>query len=135
DERAVSELLRELEFHSLLNELTPAQASLPTSVAQRSELEVAAAEVPALIARLAHAPRLALYLEDGETRPETPADESDINESQETNGSCEPNASLDFNAGAKAGGTVKASAAANSSDSARLKIGAEGENETYVLPS
>src|SRR4029077_10270742 len=104
DERAVSELLRELEFHSLLNELTPAQASLPTGGAQRSELEVTAAEIPALIARFAHAPRLALYLEDGEARPETPADESDINESQETDGSrepkaSEPNASLDFNAG------------------------------------
>ena len=67
DERAVSELLRELEFHSLLNELTPAQATLPAGGAQRRELEVTAAEVPALIARLAHAPRLALYLEDLKT--------------------------------------------------------------------
>ncbi len=133
DERAVSELLRELEFHSLLNELTPAQATLPAGGAQRRELEVTAAEVPALIARLAHAPRLALYLEDGEARPETPADESDTEGSPETNGSREPTASLDFNAGAKVGGTVKASAGPNSSGSARLKIGAEGENETYGL--
>jgi DNA polymerase-1 len=134
DERAVSELLRELEFHSLLNELTPAQATLPTGSAQSREHEVTAAEIPALIARFAHAPRLALYLEDGEARPGTPTDESEADGS-ETNGSGEPNASLDFNAGAKAGGTMKAGAAATSAGSARLKIGAEGENEIYVLPS
>jgi len=128
DERAVSELLRELEFHSLLNELTPAQATLPTGGAQSREHEVTAEELPTLTARLARAPRLALHLEDGEARPETPADESDIDGSPEANGS------LDFNGGVKAGGIVKASAAAASADSARLKIGAEGENETYVLP-
>ena len=127
DERAVSELLRELEFHSLLNELTPAQATLPTGGAQSREHEVTAAELPTLTARLARAPRLALHLEDGEARPETPADESDIDGSPEANGS------LDFNGGVKAGGIVKASAAAASADSARLKIGAEDENETYVI--
>ncbi|MFZ1122114.1 MAG: 5'-3' exonuclease H3TH domain-containing protein, partial [Candidatus Binataceae bacterium] len=68
DERAVSELLRELEFHSLLNELTPAQATLPTGGAQSREHEVTAAELPTLTARLARAPRLALHLEDGEAR-------------------------------------------------------------------
>ncbi len=137
DERAVSELLRELEFHSLLNELTPAQATLPTGGAQRREHEVRTAEVPALIARLGHATRLALYLADAAARPEAPADESEAGGSPQPNGESErdsePNASLDFNAGAKPGGIVRADAAANSSDSARLKIGAEGENETYVL--
>ena len=92
DERAVSELLRELEFHSLLNELTPAQATLPTGGAQSREHEVTAAELPTLTARLARAPRLALHLEDGEARPETPADESDTDGSRETEGSREPNA-------------------------------------------
>jgi len=129
DEPAVSELLRELEFHSLLSELTPAQASLPTGGAQSREHEVTAAEIPALIARLAHAPRLALYLEDGEARPETSANESEADGAPETNGS------LDFNTSTEAGGTVKASAAADSSGGARLKIGAEGENETYALPA
>ena len=127
DARAVSELLRELEFHSLLNELTPAQATLPTGGAQSREHEVTAAELPTLTARLARAPRLALHLEDGEARTETPADESDIDGSPGANGS------LDFNGGVKAGGIVKASAAAASADSARLKIGAEDENETYVI--
>ncbi len=84
DDRAVSELLRELEFHSLLNELTPAQAALPAGGAHIREHEIASAEVAALIERLARAPRLALHLEDG---------------------------------------------------SARLKLGAEGERETYVLPA
>jgi DNA polymerase I len=138
DEGAVSELLRELEFHSLLNELTPAQTTLPTGGAQRREHEVSAAEVPGLIARLARARRLAVYLEDGEALPAAPADESEAGGSPEPNGESErsgsdPNASLDFNAGAKAGGTVKTSAAATSAGSARLKIGAEGENETFVL--
>ncbi len=133
DEPAVSELLRELEFHSLLNELTPAQATLPTGGAQSREHEVTATEVPALIARLGRAPRLALYLEDSAARPDTPADESEADGSPEVNGSREPNASLNFNPNAEPSGTRKATAAANSSDSARLKIGAEGENETYVL--
>ncbi len=127
DERAVSELLRELEFNTLLNELTPAQATLPTGGAQRREREVTAAEVPALIARLGRASRLALYLEDGAAHPETPVSESDLDELGE------PNGSLDFDADAKADATAKASAAAKFSDNARLKIGAEGEDETYVL--
>ena len=133
DERAVSDLLRELEFHSLLNELTPAQATLPTGGAQSREHEITATEVPALIARLGRAPRLALYLVDSAARPDTFADESEADGSPEVNGSREPNASLNFNPNAESSGTRKATAAANSSDSARLKIGAEGENETYVL--
>src|ERR1700724_2907487 len=69
DEIAVSELLRELEFHSLLNELTPAQAALPMGGASEREHEVESGEVAALIARLARAPRLALHLETDEIRP------------------------------------------------------------------
>lgn len=88
DERGVSELLRELEFHSLLNELTPAQASLPTGGAESREHEIEGGDVAALIERLAHAPRLALHLD-----------------------------------------------AASDDTGARLKLGAEGENETYVLPA
>ena len=99
DERAVSELLRELEFHSLLNELTPAQATLPTGGAQRREHEVESGEVAALIARLARAPRLALHLEDGEARSDAPADESDADGLRRT-----PDGSLDFNVGARLAG-------------------------------
>ena len=128
DERAVSELLRELEFHSLLNELTPAQASLPAGNAASREREVASSEVAALVTRLGRAPRLSIYLEAGETRPATATDDSETDESPETNGS------LDFHAGADSVKGAKASATAGSADTARLKLGAEGESETYVLP-
>jgi DNA polymerase I len=133
DERAVSELLRELEFHSLLNELTPAQAALPMGGAPLREHEVKGGEVAALIARLARAPRLALHLEAGETGADVAADDAEANGSREASGS------LDFNGGAKAsrvekaGGAAQASAAAGSAEGEHLKIGAEGETETYVL--
>src|SRR5216683_596212 len=97
DERAVSDLLRELEFHSLLNELTPAQATLPIGSAREREHEVESGEVAALIARLSLAPRLALYLETDETHPTAAA--ADL----ETDGSPETNGSLDFGDGAKTG--------------------------------
>lgn len=87
DERAVGELLRELEFHSLLAELTPSQAALPLQSAR--ERVVAGEELAALLERLKRAPRLALHLE--------------------------------------APGTAEFDGAA------RLKLGAEGESETFVL--
>src|SRR5271169_4824551 len=133
DERAVSELLRELEFHSLLNELTPAQAALPMGGAQLHEHEVESGEVAALIARFARAPRLALHLEAGETRTGVAADDPETEGSPEANGSREANGSLDFNGAAKASRVAKASAAAGSAGTERLKLGAEGEPETYVL--
>ena len=125
DERAVSELLRELEFHSLLNELTPAQASLPTGGTQSREHQVVSADVPALIARLARAPRLALHLEAGETR--AGIIEGDSDDTSEANGA------LDFNAGAKPGASAAATPAASSADGTGLKIAAEGESETWAL--
>jgi DNA polymerase-1 len=133
DERAVSELLRELEFHSLLNELTPAQAALPMGGAQLHEHEVESGEMAALIARLARAPRLALHLEAGETRTGVATDDPETEGSPQANGSREANGSLDFDGGAKASRAAKASAAAGSARSERLKLGAEGEPETYVL--
>ncbi|HVA83525.1 MAG TPA: DNA polymerase I [Candidatus Binataceae bacterium] len=141
DERAVSELLRELEFHSLLNELTPAQAALPMGGAQRHEREVKSGEVAALIARLARAPRLALHLEAGENLADAVRDDLETDGSREAGGSRAASGSLDFSGGAKSsrtektGGDAKASAAASSAESERLKIGAEGETETYVLPA
>ncbi|MGH7915810.1 MAG: DNA polymerase I, partial [Candidatus Binataceae bacterium] len=127
DERAVSELLRELEFHSLLNELTPAQATLPMGGAQAREYVVENGELAALIERLSRAPRLALHLEASELRSESAAGDSETDRSRETSGS------LDFNDVARAAGSMNASAAANSVGRERLKLGAEGENETYVL--
>ena len=90
-----------MEFHSLLNELTPAQASLPTGSAASREREVASSEVAALVARLSRAPRLSIYLEAGETRPETATDDSETDESPETNGS------LEFHAGANSVGAAQ----------------------------
>jgi DNA polymerase-1 len=142
DERAVSELLRELEFHSLLNELTPTQAALPMGGAQVREHEVKRREVAALIARLARAPRLALHLEGSEPRADVAAENPETSEAPdapEVDGSPNSSGSLDFNGSAKAGRTAKAGpgakahAAPSSADKARLKLGAEGESETYVL--
>jgi len=131
DERAVSELLREMEFHSLLNELTPAQAALPAGDAQLREHPVEGAEVAALIARLARAPRLALHLDAGDTRIDTAADTPKNGGPAQGGGAREVSGSLDFGGGA--GGGANAGAPAGSAESERLKLGAEGENETYVL--
>jgi DNA polymerase I len=127
EERAVSEFLRELEFHSLLSELTPAQAALPAGGAHSREHEVASGEVAALIERLARASRLSLYLEAGDNRSDAPADNLRNDESPETKGS------LNFDTGANGGGTAKISAAEVSTGTTRLKLDAEGENETYVV--
>jgi DNA polymerase-1 len=132
DERAVSELLRELEFHSLLNELTPAQAALPMGGASEREHEVESGEVAALIARLARAPRLALHLETDEIRPSAVA--ADL----ETDGSPQTNGSLDFGDEAKTGApAISGSSPGSISDTSneRLKLGAEGESEIYLLPA
>jgi DNA polymerase-1 len=132
DQRAVSDLLRELEFHSLLNELTPAQAALPMGSAREREHEVESGEVAELIARLARAPRLALYLETDETRPTAAA--ADL----ETDGSPQTNGSLDFGDGAKTeASAISGSGSGSISDisNGRLKLGVEGESETYLLPA
>jgi DNA polymerase-1 len=132
DEIAVSELLRELEFHSLLNELTPAQAALPMGGASEREHEVESGEVAALIARLARAPRLALHLETDEIRPSAVA--ADL----ETDGSPQTNGSLDFGDDVKTGvPAISGSSSGSISDTSdeRLKLGAEGESEIYLLPA
>jgi DNA polymerase I len=132
DERAVSDLLHELEFHSLLNELTPAQAALPMGSAREREHEVERGEVAELVARLARAPRLALYLEADETRPTAAAGDLETDESPQTNGS------LDFGDGATTGAAATSGSSSGSiSDTSneRLKLGAEGESEIYLLPA
>lgn len=120
DQRAVSELLRELEFHSLLNELTPAQAALPTGGARTREREVKSGELAALIERLSRAPRLALQLESDAVHSVAASRDQDSGESSEINGS------LDLGRAASRGSTSAAG-------EERLKLGAEGETETYLL--
>jgi DNA polymerase-1 len=66
DEKATFELLRELEFNSLLDELTPSQARLPTSASQ--EIEVEGNKAAEAIEELRRAPRFSLHLGGGEVR-------------------------------------------------------------------
>jgi DNA polymerase-1 len=60
DEKALADLLRELEFNTLLAELTPAQRAVPATSHQ--ETRVDRDGLPAVLADLTHAPRLALHL-------------------------------------------------------------------------
>jgi DNA polymerase I len=73
DERAVAELLRELEFGSLVAELAPSQQSLPLAGDEAREQTLSAAELAPALAQLARASRIALHLapapgDDGEER-------------------------------------------------------------------
>ena len=68
DEKALADLMRELEFNTMLAELTPAQRALPASSAM--QIHVSHDELPAVLADLARAPRIALHLaatDDGAT--------------------------------------------------------------------
>src|SRR5579885_1406159 len=67
DQKATAELLRELEFSSLLDELTPTQARLPVQAAR--EVAVSEPELAQVLGSLRRAPRLSLHLADrGEAR-------------------------------------------------------------------
>jgi DNA polymerase I len=59
DERATAELLRELEFNSIMQELAPTEAKLPASAAQ--EVQASSAQLGQLIETLTVAPRLTLH--------------------------------------------------------------------------
>lgn len=61
DEKAVAELLRELEFSSLLAELTPSQGSLPQNGAD-CEVAIDRSALEEVVAELGHASRLAIHL-------------------------------------------------------------------------
>jgi DNA polymerase-1 len=61
DHRAVADLLRELEFGSLLAELTPAEAAIP-KIEGDAEIRVDADRLDAVIKELRAAPRLSLDL-------------------------------------------------------------------------
>jgi DNA polymerase-1 len=60
DEKALSELLRELEFTSLLQELTPSEVAIPVRAGE--EIEVTDETLAAALEELQRAPRLSLNL-------------------------------------------------------------------------
>ncbi len=60
DEKAAAELLRELEFNSLLAELTPSEVKLPEGGG--CEVKVADEDLATMRDALGHAPRIALHL-------------------------------------------------------------------------
>ncbi|HLK86104.1 MAG TPA: DNA polymerase I [Candidatus Binataceae bacterium] len=126
DETAVGRLLRELEFDSLLSELTPAQAALPQGGAEKRERELGAAEAPALIERLARAPRLALHLEAAVAQ-NRPAPQAPASEASGADGA------LDFGGVGEKAEPGEASAPAVAQRGGRLKISAEGDSQVYVL--
>lgn len=132
DERAVAELLRELEFNSLLAELAPAQAALPASTSH--EREVKGEEVAAVVERLRRAPRLAVHLDMDESLASDEALEA--GRAMEPNDTTETNATMEAGGAGETNGDAGAPAKANDvphSGGDRLKLGAEGERETFVL--
>lgn len=77
DDKATAELLRELEFNSILQELTPSEARLPTSAAQ--EVVVPGSDLGRVMEELRAAPRLALHLspDGGDSRLKIKAEGGD----------------------------------------------------------
>jgi DNA polymerase-1 len=63
DEKALADLMRELEFNAMLAELTPLQRATPASSIE--EIRVGRDELPGVLAELIRAPRLALNLASG----------------------------------------------------------------------
>ncbi len=63
DEKALADLMRELEFNTMLAELTPAQRAAPAS--SIAEIHVGRDDLAAVIAELAGAPRIAFNLTAG----------------------------------------------------------------------
>jgi DNA polymerase-1 len=68
DEKIAAELLRELEFHSILREISPSQAELPGfESTAKPAAPVTGQDLSAALETLAGAPRIALDLTVGET--------------------------------------------------------------------
>jgi DNA polymerase-1 len=65
DEKATAELLRELEFNSIMQELAPTESKLPTTAAQ--EVRVTAAILQELEHKLGQAPRLSFHLSSSDS--------------------------------------------------------------------
>lgn len=68
DEKALADLLRELEFSSLLQELAPSAATIPVRAGE--EIEVGEQNLPTVIEELKRAPRIALDLSASDSAPE-----------------------------------------------------------------
>jgi DNA polymerase-1 len=68
DQKALADLLRELEFSSLLQELAPSAATIP--VRSGEEIEVGEQNLPAVIEELKRARRIALDLSASDSAPE-----------------------------------------------------------------
>ena len=62
DEKALSDILRELEFSSLLQELTPSEAAIPVRAGE--EIEVTEETLSDALEELKHAPRLSVHLSE-----------------------------------------------------------------------
>jgi DNA polymerase-1 len=62
DEKALADLMRELEFNAMLAELTPSQRALPASSDQ--QIRVTRDDLPSVLADLARARRITLHLAD-----------------------------------------------------------------------
>jgi DNA polymerase-1 len=68
DEKVAAELLRELEFHSILREISPSQVELPgLESTAKPAATVSGKDLSAALATLARAPRIAVDLTVGET--------------------------------------------------------------------
>ena len=136
DQHAVSSLLRELEFNTLLNELTPAQASLPMG-GGHNEREARPDALPLIIKQLAQAPRIAIYLDRGHPEAKnggskgrrTPQDSRSSDTSGEADGS------LNFGESAAPLESEREQPAGSLCEDARLKIRADGGTETYIVRS
>src|SRR3984957_15573484 len=63
DEKALADLMRELEFNTMLAELTPAQRAAPANSIE--EIRVGRDDLPAVLADLARSPRITLNLTAG----------------------------------------------------------------------
>jgi len=63
DDKSLADLMRELEFNTMLAELTPAQRAAPANSIE--EIQVGRADLPAVLADLARAPRIALNFTAG----------------------------------------------------------------------
>jgi DNA polymerase-1 len=134
DQRAVSALLRELEFHTLLNELTPAQATLPMG-GGRTEREIGPDKLPSLMERIAQAPRVSIYLDPGQTDAKAGRSngrrKADALPSNDENGG--PSGLLNFDEGAAPLELTRQEPAESLHADARLKLRADGGTETYVI--
>jgi DNA polymerase I len=69
DEKALADLMRELEFNTMLAELTPAQRALPAS--SDAQIRVVPKDLAAVVADLGRAPRLAIHLTAPDDGPPT----------------------------------------------------------------